>query len=214
MTVVKRPWLIACAALACACGSLEARADVTYNFATTSYAGLVGENNGIPYDGSGFSGLPLSLVFTDAGVASGEVSGFEANDFPTADVSGLAGFVSLTIAALGYTDTATVGSLAGSLALDATFGSSGQITGASIQYSNNDLSFDLEGTSVNVSSDGVLGCLALPGSNACTASGYFAAPEPASITLFVAPLLGFAALRRGTGRRKSAGSITLQSSCA
>jgi hypothetical protein len=214
MTCAKRPWLIACAALACACVAFEARADVTYNFVTTSYSGLVGENNGIPFDGSGFTGLPLSLVFTNAGVASGEVSGFEANDFPTAGVYGLAGFVDLTISTLDYSDTATVGSLAGSLALDVTFGSGGQIIGASIQYSNTDLSFDLEGTSVNVSSDGVLGCLALPGGNACTAGGYFAAPEPASITLFVAPLLGFAALRRRAGRQKTTGSVPVQSSCA
>jgi hypothetical protein len=212
MTFVQRRWLIACAALACACGSYEARADVTYNFVTSSYSGLIGEDNGIPYDGSGFTGLPLSLTFTGAGVASGEVSGFEENDFPTADVTGLAGFVSLAINAPGYSDTATVGSLADSLALDVTFGSGGQITGASIQYTNGDLSFDLEGTSVTVSSDGVLGCLAPAGSNACTANGSFATvPEPASIALLLSPLAGLAALRR---RRTTFGSDTLQSSCA
>jgi hypothetical protein len=196
--------LVALAAIMLGFLPCGARADVTYNFITTSHLDVVGTNNGIPYDSSGFTGLPLSLVFTDAGVASGEVSGFEENDFPTADVFGLAGFVSLTIGTSTYTDTATLGALAVSLGLDVRFGSDGQITGASIQYSNNDLSFDLEGTSVTLSSDGVLGCLAPPGSEACTASGYFAVPEPAPFTLFLASLVGVAAAHRRGGSRRAA----------
>jgi 4-phytase/acid phosphatase len=204
MTFAKRWRQMAFAALVFVCSSYAARADVTYHFVTTSYSGLVGTNNGIPYNGSDFTGLPLALVFTDAGVASGEVSGFEQNDFPTADVTGLGGFVSLTIDTPIYTDSATVGTLAGSLALDVTFGPAGQIRSDSIQYTNADISFDLENGSVTVSSDGALGCLALPASNACTAKGYFTVPEPSAISLLLAPLLGFAAVRRDAANRKAA----------
>ena len=93
---MQRPWLIACAALACAGGSYEARADVTYNFVTTSYSGLVGENNGIPYDGSGFTGLPLSLT-SPRPVWPAAKSPGSRKRFPPPDVFGLAGLVSMTI---------------------------------------------------------------------------------------------------------------------
>jgi hypothetical protein len=200
MALIQKALQVAGALLLIVSASHLARADVAYNFVTTSYAGSVGAQNGIPYDGSAFTGLPLTLVFTEAGVASGEVSGFEANDFPSADVFGLAGFISLTIDAPGYSDSATNGALAGTLALDVTFGATGQITGASIQYSNNDIDFDLEGGSVNVGSDGALGCLAQPGANACIANGYFNVPEPSGIALLLMPLLGVTAIRMAAGR--------------
>ena len=163
-----------------------AKADVSYDYVITSYTGGVVMQNGITNDGSAFTGFPLTLTFTAAGVQSGEVSGFEVAGFPT-QVSGLTGFTSLAT----YNDSATVGNLYGSLALDVSFGAQGQITASSIQFQGADISFDIENGVAAFGSDGVLGCTATMDSGACATVGYFAAvPEPASAGLLLASLLG------------------------
>jgi hypothetical protein len=214
MTHARKWWLMLFAIFATTCGSQAARADLVYDFVTESYTGLVGSNNGISYDGSGFTGLAVVLTFTNAGVATGEISGFETNDFPSPDVFGLDGFVGMTVSAGGYSSGATLGTLSGSLALDVTFDPSGNISSDSIQFSDNDISFDLEGGFLTVSSDGAAGCLAPPGSNACTANGYFEVPEPRSFAWFLSSVLGCAALRVGTRRRTTLAAASVPSGLA
>ncbi len=182
-----------------------ARADVSYTFTDTLVQGSVVTQNGFTQDGSGFTGLPLTLTFTEAGIASGEVSGFESAGFPPTptQVSGLSGFVGLST----FMDGATLGTLADSLSLDVRFDAAGAITAESIDFSGTDIAFVLTNGVAQVGSDGLLGCTALVGSGACVAGGGFvraaAVPEPGALWLLLPALLALLLARagtRGTGR--------------
>lgn len=179
-------------------GATSARADVTYNFVTSSATGTVNNYGGFPNDGTGFTGFPLALTFTNAGVASGEVSGSLAASFGGApSVIGLNGFVSLST----YMDSATTSALYNSLSLDVLFNASGAITGERLNFSGTDLTINLVNGSASLGSDGLLNCAAVVESNACTATGSFVraattVPEPGSAMMLVGAVLGLVARRR------------------
>jgi 4-phytase/acid phosphatase len=188
---------------ACTTGAFTAaKADVVYNFNITSASGTLVTQNGVPQDGTGFTGFPLTLTFTDAGVTSGEVSGFETASFPPTptQVSGLSGFVSLAT----YMDGATVGTLAGSLSLDVVFNSAQVITAETIDFSGTDIDFTINNGVVAFGSDGALNCLASESSGACTATGVFVqVPEPSGAALLIVALLALACVRWGGALRRN-----------
>ena len=178
-------------------GAVPARADVTYNFVTSSARGTQVPSNGFLNDGTGFAGFPLSLTFTDAGVAGGRVSGSLSASFGAAPQAiGLAGFVGLET----FMDGATLTALYNSLSLDVTFDATGAVTTDAIDFSGTDLDISIRNGAAALGSDGLLSCTALIDSGACTATGSFvrvaAVPEPASLAIVSLPVIGLAAIRR------------------
>ena len=171
-------------------------ANVTYSFVTLSAQGTTNNYGGFPNDGTGFAGFPLAITFTNAGVASGEVSGSESAQFNAPpELIGLAGFVGLTTAG----DSATPAALYDSLSLDVVF-TAGAITSETIDFSGTDLDFSIVNGAASLGSDGLLNCTAVIESGACTSTGRFVAttavPEPDSLPVVLAGLFGLLALRR------------------
>ena len=177
-------------------GANPARADVTYDFVITSATGIMNNYGGFPNDGTGFTGFPLSLTFTNAGVASGEVSGaISANLFGLPEITGLTGFVALST----FMDSVTPTALANALSLDVRFSAAGAITSETLNFSGSDLTINLLNGAASLGSDGLLNCAAVVESNACTATGSFvreAVPEPTSLVLLAGAMFGWVGTRR------------------